>query len=211
MNKAKINEIFFSLQGEGPYQGVPQVFIRFSGCNMECVYCDTAHAYYKEYTADELISEIPRVDMHSISITGGEPLCQSDFLVEFLPGLNNRIYLETNGILSRELKLILPYTDIISMDFKFPSSTGEMSLWDEHREFLEIAREKEVFVKAVITDNTVVGDLQTALDIMDPFILLVLQPAGASVGKLLEFKKIALQKLKRAEIIPRMHKALGIK
>lgn len=219
---ARINEIFTSYQGEGPYQGVPQVFIRFSGCNMKCVYCDTDHTYYREYTVEGLLKDIPRVDVHSISITGGEPLCQSEFLIEFLPRLNQRIYphtknfgvgiyLETNGILYEELKLLLPYVDIISMDFKLPSSTGGKAFWDEHGKFLRIASKKEVFVKIVITDNTTLDDLQTAIDLIEPNILLVLQPASASKAKLLEFQRFALQRLDKVEIIPQMHKLLGLK
>lgn len=234
---ARINEIFHSIQGEGPYQGVPQIFVRFSGCNMKCIYCDTGHTYYKEYTVEGLLKEIPQIDVHSISITGGEPLCQSDFLVEFLPRLNHRVYLETNGILYEELKLLLPYVDIISMDFKLPSSTGERAFWDEHREFLRIASKKEVFVKIVITDSTTIDDLQTAVGLIEPNILLVLQPADTSphqfsrlweIGKqrtapsenwcgdtsranLLEFQRFALHKLRRVEIIPQLHKLLGVK
>lgn len=214
MKTARINEIFSSIQGEGPYQGVPQVFIRFSGCNLKCSYCDTDHLYYKEYTVDGLLGEIPRLDVHSISITGGEPLCQSDFLKNFLPRVSHKIYLETNGILCRELELVLPYIDIISMDIKLSSSTGQRSFWNEHREFLKISQKKEVFVKTVITDTTVIDDLRTAMEIIDSDILLVLQPVeplSPSAEKLLEFKNIALQKLRRVEIIPQLHKKLGIK
>lgn len=215
MKIAKINEIFYSYQGEGPYQGVPQVFIRFSGCNLKCRYCDTDHFNYKLYDIEELLRELEfDNEVHSVSLTGGEPLCQADFLASFLPRLKNKIYLETNGILVPELKLILPHIDIISMDFKLPSSTGQRAFWNEHKEFLQIGLAKEIFVKVVITNETTISDLQNAVDIVSGInseILFILQPADPVNTKILEFKKIALDRLQRVEIIPQMHKILGIK
>lgn len=214
MKTARINEIFYSYQGEGPYQGVQQLFIRFSGCNINCEFCDTNHSGYKIYTAKELLEEITDNYIHSISITGGEPLLQADFLVDFLPMLKHKVYLETNGTLVSELKKVLPYVDIISMDFKLPSSTGERAFWGEHREFLKIAMDKEVFVKSVITENTTLEDWMTAVDIINPGILLVIQPIypiSPSMEKLEKFKSIALKRLNKVEIIPQMHPVLGIK
>lgn len=214
MKTAKINEVFYSLQGEGPYQGMPQVFIRFSGCNLNCVYCDTNHSGYNIYTKEKLLNKIPMNNIHSISITGGEPLCQADFLVEFLPMLKHKVYLETNGMLVQELGKILPYVDIISMDFKLPSSTGQRAFWDEHREFLRIAMHKEVFVKIVITENTTLEDWMIAVDIIIPEVLLVIQPVnpiGPSEEKLQLFKDFAIRKLRRVEIIPQIHPVLGIR
>lgn len=217
MKTARINEIFSSIQGEGPYHGIPQVFIRFSGCNLKCGYCDTDHLDYKEYTLEELLLASRSELVHSISITGGEPLCQVDFLKNFLPRVSHKIYLETNGILCRELELLLPYIDIISMDIKLSSSTGQRSFWNEHREFLKIGSAKEIFVKVVITKNTTLNDFETAVNLIhetDPDILLVLQPVmpiGPPRAELQEFRKSALEKLSRVEIIPQIHKLLGIK
>ena len=88
-NKVKIKEIFASIQGEGPYVGYKQLFIRFCGCNLKCNYCDTdfsAESNYREFTAQELAEEVNKyTDVHSISLTGGEPLLSVEFLKEFLP------------------------------------------------------------------------------------------------------------------------------
>ena len=89
-NEAKIAEIFDSIQGEGPYIGYRQLFIRFCGCNLLCDYCDTEFDKGKIYGIDSLLEEIKSFDissMHSVSLTGGEPLLHYQFLTEFLPEL----------------------------------------------------------------------------------------------------------------------------
>jgi organic radical activating enzyme len=228
MKQVKINEIFYSIQGEGPYQGVPQVFVRFSGCNIRCDYCDTDHFGYKVYTSKKLLDEIKSVhsgkEIHSISITGGEPLVQTDFLAEFLPVLNEnkyKIYLETNGILFNELKRILPFVDIISMDIKLPSSTGGMSFWCEHKEFLKESLKKEIFVKVVVTDKTNEDDFVKSVGLVSEAngkVFFVIQPVTFSGGceppselLLNTFKKIALKKLSDVKVLYQIHPLLGIK
>ena len=75
-NKVLIKEIFESIQGEGPYIGVNQLFVRFSKCNLNCDYCDTDfQTNLKEYTETDFINEINKYNnIHSVSLTGGEPL-----------------------------------------------------------------------------------------------------------------------------------------
>lgn len=99
MKKYRINEIFYSLQGEGRWSGRPAIFIRFSGCNLACPFCDTDFKAYTEMTADEIINEISQWgDCHFIVLTGGEPTLQIDF--EFIDKLHDAKYyvaMETNG------------------------------------------------------------------------------------------------------------------
>ena len=80
--KAKITEIFSSIQGEGPYVGIKQVFVRFFGCNTKCVWCDTQKSSFKEYSIKEAASKIRLLSAysHSVSFTGGEPLLYKDFI-----------------------------------------------------------------------------------------------------------------------------------
>ncbi|NQU19323.1 7-carboxy-7-deazaguanine synthase QueE, partial [bacterium] len=119
MIKAKINDVFVSIQGEGKYLDQQQCFVRFYGCNLNCDYCDTKLYDFKEYTCAELVDKLKEIigqkNIKTISITGGDPLLQRDFLLEFLPklkaeGFNN--YLETNGVLYDELFDIIDYVDI---------------------------------------------------------------------------------------------------
>lgn len=138
--KARISEIFHSLQGEGKYTGVPQVFVRFFGCNLRCRWCDTPQALdgplarFQESSVGEVLNEIQglwKEDCHSVSVTGGEPLVQADFLKELLPQFKargQRVYLETNGVLVEELAGVIDHVDIVSMDFKLPNSARAPAL-----------------------------------------------------------------------------------
>jgi len=233
MITADVLEIFSSIQGEGIFLGARQIFARFKRCNMACSFCDEdLDRPAKRYTSLELMKEIKLIDMargphHSVSITGGEPLLYAEFLKVFLKILKKnrsyKSYLETNGTLPYELLKIIDLVDIVAMDFKLPSSTGERPLWSEHTEFLRIASKKKVFVKAVVTSNTKKDDIEKAISIiksMSKNIPLVLQPASPvkphdkEVGKesLLHFLEIGLKNdLSNIRVIPQVHKILNIK
>ena len=132
MLEAKIAEVFESVQGEGVYTGVRQVFVRFFGCNLSCSYCDTRLMTFREYSVAGLMGALAAFrDYHSLSLTGGEPLCQASFLQVFLgrfKRVDNLVYLETNGTLVHELAKVLDLVDIVAMDMKLPSSGGGASL-----------------------------------------------------------------------------------
>lgn len=102
MRKYNINEIFYSVQGEGRYAGHPAIFIRFSGCNLACPFCDTNHAPYKKMTAQEIAAEVyslaPSNWRPFVVLTGGEPTLQVDsMLIYELNQLKAYIAIETNG------------------------------------------------------------------------------------------------------------------
>lgn len=100
----RVNEIFYTLQGEGAHSGIPAVFVRLSGCNLRCPWCDTEFADYREMSADEVVAEVcslydlqnPRRKM--VVLTGGEPSLQMDKpLVDALHAAGFYICIETNG------------------------------------------------------------------------------------------------------------------
>ncbi len=96
-----INEIFYSIQGESIHSGVPCVFVRLTGCNLRCSYCDTAYAYYEgvELRIEEILSRVDNYKCPLIEITGGEPLLQggTPLLIDRLLEKKYEVLLETNG------------------------------------------------------------------------------------------------------------------
>lgn len=94
----RINEIFYSIQGEGRYAGTPAVFVRFAGCNLRCSFCDTEFDSYTEMSEDDIVSEVLRYPTSHIILTGGEPTLQltTSFLTK-LHGHQRLVHIETNG------------------------------------------------------------------------------------------------------------------
>ena len=103
-----IQEIFPTLQGEGPYAGQPSIFIRLGGCNLACDFCDTEFDSYKKIPLKKILAEVKKLTKNSVRklivITGGEPLRQPiERLCAELIKLNFLVQIETNGTLFREL------------------------------------------------------------------------------------------------------------
>ncbi len=227
---AKISEIFSSVQGEGPYAGVRQIFVRFFECHMHCIWCDTPDAIgdgpkdYKNYSIAQLQKEIRRLSSgcHSVSLTGGEPLLQADFIKQLLPYIKEsglKVYLETSGVLYKELKKVIQDVDIVAMDIKLPSSTQQRAFWKEHRAFLKIARQKDVFIKTVISSKTEMADIKRSVEIaaaVDPKIIFILQPntfdlQNGVMSKCLTYHNYCSKHLADVRILPQMHKFLRIR
>ncbi|NLX49921.1 MAG: radical SAM protein [Methanospirillum sp.] len=145
----KVSEIFCSIQGEGPRQGQPTVFIRLAGCNLACAWCDTTYARSggTEMSAAEILAAIAGMRPHRVCITGGEPLLQCMALVPLLASLCGHGYsveIETNGTVDpSNLRAFAS----ITMDVKCPSS-GEAS----RLEFLDALGTDDA-VKFVVADR----------------------------------------------------------
>ncbi len=100
MKRYRINEIFYSLQGEGFFTGVPSIFIRFSGCNLQCPFCDTQHESGIAMTAEEIRREVDKYPASHIVLTGGEPSLFADSnLIDVLKRSSSKrfVAMETNG------------------------------------------------------------------------------------------------------------------
>ena len=94
----KVNEIFYSVQGEGRYTGTPAVFLRLSGCNLKCDFCDTQHSTFAEMSEDEIVDKVAAYKARHIVITGGEPTLQlTPSLTHKLHQAGFFIQIETNG------------------------------------------------------------------------------------------------------------------
>lgn len=97
----RVNEIFYSLQGEGYHSGTPAVFVRFSGCNLRCPFCDTDHENGVEMTEEEVVGAVKHYPARLVVITGGEPALQlTESLVEALHVIDKTVAVETNGTLA---------------------------------------------------------------------------------------------------------------
>lgn len=220
-DKITIKEIFESIQGEGPYVGEKQLFVRTTRCNLNCKYCDTdflSDEGSKEYSFDEFFEKLKQSDAQVISFTGGEPLLEADFLCEFLRKyknrLNKKIYLETNGTNANELKKVIDYVDIVSMDIKLKSATGIRFSLISFDDFIEVAKQKEVFAKVVFDENITNSEIEEAAILAKKYgILLVLQPKMPTSPNIsLEeiFNKF-YDKYKNIRLIPQVHKFLDIR
>ncbi len=94
----RINEIFYSLQGEGFYTGTPALFIRFAGCNLQCPFCDTSHQSFTERSEDEVVEAARHCIATHVILTGGEPSLQvTESLVCKLHEVGKYVAIETNG------------------------------------------------------------------------------------------------------------------
>ncbi|MBI4595593.1 MAG: radical SAM protein [Candidatus Tectomicrobia bacterium] len=135
-NILKVNEIFYSIQGESTFAGLPCVFVRLTGCNLRCTYCDTKYAYDEgqDKTITEILESIGKYNCSLLEITGGEPLIQSNMplLVDRLIEKKYRVLIETNG--SQDISPLNPYAVKI-LDMKCPSS--QMS---EQMDLLNLSR-----------------------------------------------------------------------
>ncbi|MCR4662543.1 MAG: 7-carboxy-7-deazaguanine synthase QueE [Endomicrobiaceae bacterium] len=230
---APINEVFFSYQGEGIYAGIPQIFVRFSGCNLRCNYCDTPNSlnisskskYFTTQALFEYINDIFNKNKEqfcrqkpSISFTGGEPLLYADFILDLLKNyIKNKfsVYIETNGSLPKQIKKIYNYCDVVSMDIKFQSACKK-DLFKAHKDFLGACK-KKVFVKTVITKDTKEKEFLKAVNLISKIsknIPLVIQPASfdnTANQNVVKFYSTATLKIKDVRILPQLHKLWKIR
>jgi 7-carboxy-7-deazaguanine synthase len=132
----KINELFFSIQGESSYAGHPTVFIRTTGCNLRCTYCDTKYSYDEGdfWPIEKILQSVKDYGAEYICITGGEPLLQKEIhtLINILCDLGHKVSLETSG--SKSIEHVDPRVKII-LDVKTPDSGAENSFLPKNVDF----------------------------------------------------------------------------
>ena len=246
--KGNISEIFYSLQGEGVYAGVLQVFLRLAGCSLSCVYCDSvgsraAQAAFRvlrpsgeethenPFEAAEAAALVRGVieeleGVHSVSVTGGEPLEQPEFLEALLDGLSpgrhsgNLIYLETNGLFVDAARRVSSLVDIVALDIKLPSLCGEKDAFDIYDRVIPIFAGRRLFYKIVLIEGFDETEFDEALRVLaahDDTIPLVIQPAtiegpmlGISQGKLFDLYGKASRFMKDVRVLPQIHRFIGL-
>lgn len=186
MKRYRINEIFYSLQGEGLFAGTAAVFIRFSGCNLKCPFCDTDFSAYEEMTAQEILKKVKSVDYGDcghIIVTGGEPTLQWDKELSKLLRKDYFVHMETNG--TRELQAEVDYLTI-SPKGQWLGKAAELAI----KEYDEI--------KIVVDEDTNVEQLSKLYEKMNTSAQLYIQPCDTGfikrnaeiINKCVEFVKM---------------------
>jgi 7-carboxy-7-deazaguanine synthase len=238
-------EMFASVQGEGPWVGMPQLFLRLAGCDLDCLYCDTGHAHRAPaeciiHQADGSTDRLPNPlsvedtvtalngllscgpQIHSLAITGGEPLLHPRFISTLASEMSNcglQIYLETAGHLPDALAEVIAHVHTIAGDIKLPSTMSKPVPVEQMRRFWQVARDAHCFVKIVVTDRVTVsemrqicGELGAAIEGLD----VVLQPVTATgpveppdFPLLWELAREADQWFRSVRIIPQCHLLMG--
>jgi 7-carboxy-7-deazaguanine synthase len=155
-----INEIFLSIQGESTYAGRPCAFVRLTGCNLRCNYCDTEYAFYegRKMTIPEIVAQLDTYDCNLVEITGGEPLLQDGVrgLIASLLAQGRTVLIETSG--ASDVSRLNPRV-IKIMDLKCPGSgEAERNLWSN----LEHLTSRDE-VKFVLSDR---ADYEWARDVI---------------------------------------------
>ncbi len=230
-NQARISEIFSSLQGEGTHVGERHIFIRFEECHMHCQYCDELEKVGTSWRLEEVVREVRRLEEANgphayVSLTGGEPLLYLTFLKPLMIQLKAqgfRIYLETSGVLWKALEEVIGWCDCVSMDLKPSSVTKEKNFYEEHEQFLKIAKDKETLIKMVLSREIDIQEFDQLIGIVAkvaPKIPVILQPISTDIeghedpalmDLLNHLQRSALQKVQRVMIVPRFHKILNIR
>lgn len=241
---ANVYEVFNSLQGEGPYVGTRQVFVRFQGCPLTCDYCDCAEARrYKSSRSvksgvpnslenpistkslAKLIEGLWTPATQHISLTGGEPLLNAEFIIELSEESGRPMYLETNAFSSRSARRLKQSISIAACDIKLPEHGATSAYEQLFREELRTIRffqksKVEVFAKVVAmkeTTSETIARVARHLATIDNNLPLILQPVAPVSGvvapeskQLLQLMDAAASYLRHVRVIPQVHTKLGI-
>ncbi|HEX6377979.1 MAG TPA: 7-carboxy-7-deazaguanine synthase QueE [Nitrososphaeraceae archaeon] len=235
--RARVSEIFTSIEGEGIFVGKKTLFIRFSGCHLKCRWCDTKYALPldsgTEYQIDEIEDLIIRELQpftYKVNFTGGEPLLQTDAVIKLADFIkkqtNLKTYIESSCFDSELFSKVLPYIDICKIEFKTDDSkVVENEVYDSlllnEIKCLELAVEsnKTTYIKIVVTNSTnlesfknLVYNISKKIRPSD-IVGFIIQPSHGvdqpTVNKLLDTYDIVQPMFPEVRIISQLHKEIG--
>jgi len=236
--------MFVSVQGEGPYVGYRQLFVRFPKCNLNCLYCDTPKDWendkkchvekspgsgeFEEIDNPLSVSQVTDIiaaqkRIHSVSLTGGEPLLYAPFIKE-LKGSRAPLYLESNMTLPEGAKEVKDVVRYVSGDFKLDGQCDFRGQYEKHfnatvRSFSILRKTsfRDCFCKVIVTEGLDSEDMMHALDQIKGCIsTLILQPVSptgevraASPQQVMMLQDMAMDLIEDVRIIPQTHKLWG--
>ena len=235
--RAKVSEIFTSIEGEGIFVGKKTLFIRLSGCHLKCRWCDTKYALPLDSGTDYQIDEIKdliikelRPFTYKVNFTGGEPLLQTEAVIELADFIkkqtNLKTYIESSCFDSELFSKVLPYIDICKIEFKTDDSkVVEDEEYDNlilnEIKCLELAvgSNKATYIKIVVTNSTNLESFKNLVykisKRIKPSDILgfIIQPSFGidqpTVNKLLDTYDIVEPMFPEVRIIPQLHKEIG--
>lgn len=235
--RARVSEIFTSIEGEGIFVGKKTMFIRLSGCHLKCRWCDTKYALPLDSGTDYQIDEIKdliikelRPFTYKVNFTGGEPLLQTEAVIELADFIkkqtNLKTYMESSCFDSELFSKVLPYIDICKIEFKTDDSkVVEDEEYDNlilnEIKCLELAVQsnKATYIKIVVTNSTNLESFKNLVyniskKIKPSDILgFIIQPSFGidqpTVNKLLDTYDIVEPMFPEVRIIPQLHKEIG--
>lgn len=257
---APVQEIFSSFQGEGPWVGCRQIFVRFAHCHLKCAYCDTPmnspdglchietpagsgqkillpNPLSPETLLEQVRPFLTATPHIGISFTGGEPLLYHAFLkpvfetlqAEFGPSHPHLIYLETSGTQPEFLLPLLPCINIVAMDIKLPSATGEPAQFEATQAFYHSILEWneshpqqppiQVFAKLIFNDHITQAEIEAVKSILTQSdVPILLQPETSLTDKRVHVSIPSMFRVydalsvshKNVRLIPQTHKMLNV-
>jgi len=201
----KINEIFYSIQGEGILTGVPTIFIRTTGCNLRCSWCDTQYAYEegKEISIDDIIEKVKGYPANYVCITGGEPLLQKDTikLAQKLCDEDYNVCLETNG--SKPIEELPCLNNLmVSLDIKCPSSGMQEKMDFSSIQLLSPNDQ----LKFVIGDEKDYEYAKEVITKYNPICSIIMMPVGGK--ELKNLVELILRDGLKVRVLPQLHKLI---
>ena len=218
----QVNEIFKSIQGEGPNFGKPAIFLRTAQCNLKCTWCDTKYTWdwknydfskeVKEMTIDEVKDIITELEIKHLVITGGEPLLQQDDLADLLSFLKPDFYVEveTNCTILPN-KMLTDLIDQWNVSPKTKNSGNPLELYENNECYYFFANQENAFFKYVVEDETDIPEIKkfvTKYKIPEKRVQLMTQ---ASTKEEISIREKSISKLAKSHnfaFSPRLHVAM---
>ena len=218
----QINEIFKSIQGEGPNFGKPAIFLRTAQCNLKCTWCDTKYTWdwenydytkeVKEMTLEEIKEQILDLEIKHLVITGGEPLLQQDDLADLLSFLKPDFYveIETNCTILPN-KMLTDLVDQWNVSPKTENSGNPLELYENNECYYFFANQENCFFKYVVEDESDIPEIKkfvTKYNIPENHVQLMTQASTKEEISAREKSISELAKTNNFLFSPRLHVAM---